>query len=285
MPVVWLASYPKSGNTWFRAFLHALSSPNSIDINAIDAGEWGPSANLFEDIIGLPFDELPSEERRRFRSAVIEQLARESESTIFWKTHEIFQLERDRCASFGRRSSARVIYLVRDPRDVACSYAHHLGESLDDTIDRMSSPDHCSRFKRGGLVIEEPMGTWSQHVMSWLMQTRLPVHRIRFEDLLCDPVREFSKSLSFAGLEYSASEVSEAVNTTQFEMLQAQELKAKFHERPQTSVAFFRSGKSGGWRNELSVAQVTSIETEHAHAMRSLGYDNFEGCTIGGTRD
>ncbi|MFL9839909.1 sulfotransferase domain-containing protein [Sphingomonas sp. ST-64] len=284
MPVVWLASYPKSGNTWFRAVLQAILSAGAVDINTIDPGEWGPGVGLFEEVVGLPFDELSADERRCLRGLVVEQVARESERPVFWKTHEAFLPADGDFTSFGSRDAARVIYLVRDPRDVACSYAHHRGKSIDDTIERMASSDHVSQFRRGGLVIDEPMGSWSDHALAWLAQTELPVHLLRFEDMLADPLAAFGKALSFSGVACSEADLAKAIDAARFERLQAQERDTPFHERPRNAAPFFRSGRAGGWRNELSIGQIASIESAHAKAMHSLGYDRSEAGPIEGEK-
>ncbi|MEL7731050.1 sulfotransferase domain-containing protein [Citromicrobium bathyomarinum] len=272
MGLVWLASYPKSGNTWLRAAIHSAVSGDEPDINALGPGEPGPSANLFEEITGLSFSELAPLERLELRQSVFDALAAEIDEPVFYKTHEAFFWPGERQPSYRGSSGARAVYIVRDPRDVACSYAHHRGNGLDEAISRMADRDHYSESRRGGLLIAEPLNTWHEHVAGWLDQSELPVHLLRYEDMIADPHAAFAGVLAFAGIKAPPDRVSAAIEATRFDRLQAQERAAPFRERPRKDAPFFRKGEAGGWRGALSDQQVVEIERVHGEIMTRLGY-------------
>ena len=117
------------------------------------------------------------------------------------KTHEAYRLP-GAPARFPRAGAAGVVYLVRNPLDVAVSYAHHLNRSLDRTIRRMDDPTAHGLHIPGGIFdrLPKPLTTWGGHVASWTGQTDLPLHVARYEDLLADPRAGWPRATSGAAL-------------------------------------------------------------------------------------
>jgi hypothetical protein len=165
---------------------------------------------------------------------------------------------------------------VRDPRDVAPSLANHNRTSIDDAIAFMNDRDagFCVKTTRQHNQLRQQLPGWSGHIESWLDQSDIPVHLVRYEDMQADPAGVFARALAFAGRAASAEEIARAVRFADFAQLQAQERDKGFREapRPQPGGTFFRRGQTGAWRDELTAAQIERIETEHAGMMRRLGY-------------
>ena len=165
------------------------------------------------------------------------------------------------------------VYLVRDPRDVAVSYAHHMNWTVDQAIGFMADPLAIIALNRRRMAQQLPqrLSSWSQHVESWL-DAPIRVLPIKYEDMLADPIASFGEIAHFLGFDAAPALVEAAVNSVSFERLRATEDKAGFAERMPGSDRFFRRGIAGGWRDSLSPEQIARIEADHGSMMRSLGY-------------
>jgi hypothetical protein len=116
------------------------------------------------------------------------------------------------------------------------------------------------------------IGSWSEHVTSWLDQDLLPVQLIRYEDALTDPIGVFTAAMRFIGLDVTEEEIAVAVSRSSFERLAAQEAEHGFAERVRPDSRFFRRGRSGGWREELPADLADLVVGTHRETMTRLGY-------------
>src|SRR5690606_6281318 len=196
------------------------------------------------------------------------------EEPLFLKVHDRWRRTPDGGSLFPPETTAATIYIVRDPRAVAPSYANHYAISIDEAIDQMAMPDITisKPLDRLRSQLPQPMGSWSQHVTSWLDQTELPVHLVRYEDLHATPEAHFAEILRRAGLPMAADRLAAALAQTRFERLQAQEAAVGFRERLSAAPRFFRQGRPDRWREELTPAQIARIERDHGAVMERLGY-------------
>ena len=273
MSIVWLASYPKSGNTWLRTFLtsYLKNDGTPASINEL-IGPPVTSRALFDEYLGLPSSDLAPGEILRLRPLFHELLAAELPRPTFFKVH-------DACIHtaggplFPRAATAGAVYLVRNPLDVAVSYAHHLQWSIDRTVEEMSRSEITSARHRRRLHQDFPDSklSWSRNVSSWV-EADLPVHVVRYEDLLADPVEAFGAVVRFAGLAWDRSRVARAVEHARFDRLRAQEERDGFRIRQPTAPSFFRSGRAGDWRSALSPRQVRALVEAHGPVMKRFGY-------------
>ena len=296
--IVWLASYPKSGNTWLRAVLtnylrdDGERGPHSgpASINALLGESVANHRNSFDDLVGLDSSDLTPDEVLRHRPLFHELLARESPepaggppregAPAFIKIHEAFLRTMDGAALFPKAATAGVVCLVRNPLDVAVSYAHHRQQSIDDTVRWMNDPEAAEAQVDGGiaLLLPQPLGTWSGHVSSWLDQKELPMHVARYEDLLADPTAAFGAIVRFAGLDRAgtspdgSARLARAVRHAGFSRLRAQEEESGFIEKQPTAPSFFRAGVAGSWRQALAPRQVRALVDAHGPVMARLGY-------------
>ena len=274
--LVWLASFPKSGNTWVRLFLTAYRHPEQeeVDINGVDVSLHAGNRDLFDRVIGLEASDLTPAEIERFRPDVYRQLAAEAEEPHFIKVHDRWRRTPDGGPLFPPEITAATLYIVRDPRAVAPSYANHYGISIDEAIVQMATSDSTLATPLDHLPSQLPqsMGSWSQHVLSWLDQAELPVHLVRYEDLHAAPETAFAGILRCAGLPVASDRLVAALAQTRFERLQAQEAAVGFKERLSAAPRFFRQGRPNHWREELTPAQIARIERDHGVVMARLGY-------------
>ena len=270
---VWLASYPRSGSTWLRALLTNYLRPTAMPAS-IDDLVGGPSlarAALFDELLGVDSGRLtPAEihaQLPRFYSLLAEQLP----VPAFLKVHRGFDVLDDGTPIFPPAITAGVVYIVRNPLDVAVSYAHHAAVTLDRMAAWMN--DGAAAVAHGGPgVLPQPLGTWSEHVRGWLDQRQLPVHVLRYEDLLATPETAFTAVLRHIGLEVFRERVRQAVFHSSFELLRRQEAVNGFREAAHPGQRFFRVGKVGGWRSSLGGTQVRELLAAHGATMARFGY-------------
>lgn len=293
--VVWLASYPKSGNTWLRILLGCLSlrEDEAVDINKLPerdgmASERAPfDFHLLIDSGLLTHDEIDCLRPRLYELLADEPLAGNATQTAqpvrFVKAHDAYTMTPNgEPLLAGRRGANGAIVIVRDPRDIAPSLAHHTHRTIDAAIGFMNNLDasFCGQSDRQDSQLRQKLPGWSGHIAGWLEQRDIPVHLLRYEDLKKDTAGAVMEALSFSGWPVERERVERAVPLAAFDGLQTQERAAGFGEwlaRGASGKLFFRRGESGGWRGELTAEQVARIESAHGAMMLRLGYELTTG--------
>jgi aryl sulfotransferase len=280
--IVWLASYPRSGNTWFRIFLANLLHPKSEPLNINDLPERNTIASAretFDEITGLCAGILTPLQIEILRPRVYETLAAESPKRLFLKVHDAYTMTPEGEPMMSRNATAGAIYIVRNPLDVAVSVAHHAAKSIDWAIEGMADEQRrlVRRSDCQGMQLTQKLLTWSGHVSSWLNAPGLPVHCVRYEDMQLRPMDTFLAAATFGGIACDTEAVRRAVMKSNFKELQAQELRSGFVERMPKTEVFFRQGKVGGWRQALTRTQVDRIVSDHGDMMSRLGYLTDDG--------
>jgi hypothetical protein len=289
---VWLASYPKSGNTWLRMLIANLSAPEGKPVDINDLPERGGIASArgpFDHLLLIESGLLTHDEIDALRPRVYEELARGAEDdeydapqeappVRFVKAHDAYTLTPNgEPLLAGRRGADGAVLIVRDPRDVVPSLANHQGTSIDAAIDFMTDVDaaFCTKPGRQHNQLRQQLLGWSGHAASWLDQTDVPVLIVRYEDLQADTPAALRRVLDFAGRPATDQDIRSAAAFASFEELSRQERERGFREapRPHRAGNFFRRGQAGAWRDELTAEQVARIEAAHAPMMRRLGYE------------
>jgi aryl sulfotransferase len=286
---IWLASYPKSGNTWMRALLGNVLAEDG-EHGGIDALVRGNASDRtrFDFVMLLDSGLLTHDEIDCLRPRAFKAIADgdyddccgigKAMPVCFVKAHEAYAMSpAGESLLGGSRGACGAIAIVRDPRDVACSLAHHLDVSIDHAITAMSDNGRALTFgaptNRLDAQFRQRLASWSGHVASWLDQTDIPVHLIRYEDLQQDTGGTLHRTLVFAGLAASQEKINRAVESCKFAILRERELQKGFGEVPRKGAKFFRRGEAGSWRDELKPEQVARIETAHGRTMQRLGYE------------
>jgi aryl sulfotransferase len=271
----WLASYPKSGNTWLRAILATLISGKPVDINAMTfLGPHAASRSRFDRALGLDSASLSAEQELNLRPRVYKILAAEAERPLYCKTHDGCLATPAGAPLFPAAATRGAVYVVRDPRAVAVSSVHFMARSIDETIAAMDNPAEifAGSPRRLSQHLRQPLLRWCDHVESWLAAP-FPVHLLRYEETLADPHAAVRALAEFLGLPANEPAIAAAVEATGFARLQAQEREVGFAESPRHAVMFFREGKADGWRRVLTPAQAGRIVAAQGPVMRRLGYD------------
>lgn len=277
--LLWLASYPKSGNTWLRIFLANLAAGSSapVDINCLTTTQFA-ARELWDDLVGWETSELLPSEREALRlPAQIALAARMPDAAV--KTHEVFADPQDGNPRFAAAAARAVLYIVRNPLDVAVSLSHHNGESLDEAISFMNDSRAALAAEPNARQEYQLICDWSVHVRSWADAPNMPVCVLRYEDMLAAPERTFLRAAQVAGGRSDPEEIARAIAQSRFVELQRQETERGFVER-MANRPFFRHGRSGGWRGLLTARQVGRIIERHADTMRRFGYLDSDGAIL-----
>jgi hypothetical protein len=275
--IIWLASFPKSGNTWFRIFLANLAAGDTgpADINNLDErGGIASSRHEFEAATLLGSGLLSHDDIDCLRPRVYEAMAAATSEQRWIKVHDAYATTPNGEPLLGRNVAGAAVYLVRDPRDVAVSLAYHNNTTIDDAIKLMNRADGALCGGRKGMAtqLRQRLTGWSGHVTSWLDQTDVPVHLARYEDLRAAPAERFGAALTFADRPATPEQIERAIRYADFAELQRQESEHGFAERLSRTAPFFRAGQAGGWLAALSSEQVRAIEQCHGAVMTRLGY-------------
>ncbi len=283
--IFWLASYPKSGNTWTRAFLTNLlqEEDKNFDINKMIGRPIASSRHLVEDYIGMESTDFTIDELEELRPESLRFFAQNlQKDKWFMKIHDAYTFLLDSSPLIPADISLGALYLVRNPLDVAVSFANHNGISFEKMIPLMakSSYSFCDSTKGIRNQLQQKLLTWGEHYESWVNQTDIPVLVIRYEDMKAEPLITFKKIVDFFKLDKSDAQIQKALDACEFDKLKKAEQKLGFKEKNKKGGAFFRKGKTGSWREELSPEQIETLLADHQSVMQQLNYLNQQGQPI-----
>lgn len=270
--LVWLASYPKSGNTWVRAFLHNLlhNAKTPIDIDSIHEFCRGDTdAHWYAQLTDKPYDQLSKQEQAALRPKVHALLTRTSPDSVFVKTHH-FLGEDCGVPLISMQYTAGAIYILRNPLDVVLSVMHHYGMTVDRAIAFMAD-DNAHAGGGGGHVLQV-LTSWSNHVRSWTQGENPGLLVLRYEDMLDNPQKAFGRVTRFLGLNPPRDRLKRAIKFSSFKVLRGQEDRHGFRERSDKASRFFRKGTSGQWKTALTPEQVARMVDDQREQMQRFGY-------------
>lgn len=279
--ICWLASYPKSGNTWLRAFLANLFSgpkPAEHPVRLNDLSKFCIADDFYDDYARLAeptADQLSEPELLRLRPRVHERFAAASPQTVFVKTHNA-AIAVGGVPLITPAATAGAIYVVRNPLDVAVSYANHFQISIKQAVTKLCETSNSLPPSDG--LMRRYLGSWSGHVRSWTGAPGLRLHLVRYEDMSAAPLETFEEIVRFLGLPEEPARLEQALKFSSFTELKHQETSQGFKEaRPDGKAKFFREGKAGAWRDALSKSQIERLIEAHGQTMTELGYLNVAG--------
>ena len=272
MKIIWIASYPRSGNTWVRAFIsNLLDDRPPVDNRGYSryvpheaAAVWYKQFEGIETTPGGP-QRLSIERRLQVQEELAASMGNDA---ILLKTHNaIVQIEG--LPLMRADITAGAVYVVRDPRDVVVSMAHTHGMSLDDSIDFLSQKTAWIGPKpvMGPGNMFEFLGTWSDHVRSWAKSGAAVV---RYEDLF-ERFDAFELIASFVRVYKKSADIKRSMALCSFEKLKKLEEQDR-RESGRSDPLVFRKGQAGAWKKTLTTAQAKRIEFNHADVMRRLRY-------------
>lgn len=270
--VVWIASYPKSGNTWVRIFLanYLLNARDPLWINHVHRiGTGDAVSGRYRAIAGGHYDPSDLVGHLKMRKAVLLAIAGNGADLNFVKTHNA------RYQPFGvelipARFTRSAVYIIRNPLDLAVSYGRHFGLQPGTAVRTISREDNGIAADES--TVQQYLLSWSQHVTSWTDQVAFPVHVMRYEDMKADPHAAFAALLGFLRIPIDAERLGRAVRHASFEEMKRQEAERPFIERSANVERFFHTGEIGQWQSALSTEDVEFLRQRHGKVMSRFGY-------------
>lgn len=276
--IVWLTSYPKSGNTWFRIVLSRLLNQSTTlsyinDIDAILGSPMVANRTWMNKALGFDSTLLDDDELDQLRPAAYTWYAQQMKQTTYIKIHDAYTRVKDNIPLIPSEGCRGAVYFIRNPLDVAVSLAHHAKCPIDWSIHMMGNRDFSVPLEANkDKQIRQQLLSWSLHVQSWVSNLPIKVLVLRYEDMFFKPLETFTKGMEFLNLDTSKTALQEAIDDASFDKLQRYEQQFGFREKPAIEGHFFRKGIVGDWQNTLSEAQIQRIIDDHAEMMRAYGY-------------
>ena len=275
---IWIASYPKSGNTLTRSLLvsYFFSHDGIFDFKLLKNIKQFPSNDLF-----LNHGINVSDEKEVIKNYIkIQNSINDKNSTQFLKTHSyLFNIENNPFTNLN--NSLGVIYLVRDPRNIIISAANHNSSTYRDSVDDMISG---KPLRKNNTDIWTYTGNWSGNYNSWKSFKSVDRYLlIKYEDLINDKEKIFFKILNFIHklkkieLVLDKKKFQRCLDATSFNQMQKMENKFGFEESLKNKNTgkknkFFYLGPKNDWKKMLDVNLKKEIEDKFEKEMKELSY-------------
>jgi hypothetical protein len=281
--IIWLASYPKSGNTWVRALISSYyfsrDSFGFSDLKNIpnfSVGDFVHNKALLKNNFDVTKQWIN----------VQELINRQYKKTLFFKTHNA-------CTSVNKNNftnsncSVGCIYIARDPRNVITSYKNFEAKTYEEIFNHMNNKEG---FLFGNKKFESTFGfkgyefisSWSNNYRSWMKNTQnIPICLVKYEDLLKDTLGQLKKIITFiakvqniSNFKFNLEKGKKAVHDANFKNLSQMEIKKEFNERStnQLGSKFFNLGEKNDWKKLLPRNIKEQIEKSFVSEMKELNY-------------
>ena len=289
--IIWIASYPKSGNTWLRSIISAMFLNNEGKfnfnlLNKINSYDIPLRYDFVKDISKNDYEKL--DDLNILSKYWIESQRRifDKENKSFFSNVSFFKTHSANINFNGKEftsseNSAGLIYIIRDPRDLVISYSKHYQNTIDETIEMISNNIHLLRSteKKYPILISTP----DLHYKSW-KNLKAPKIVIKYEDLLINPEKTINDIMMYFQLFFNHSFnnqemiLKNLVETTRFKKMQNYEKNFGFNEatystqNKKNNNYFFRKGLANQWKKVLSHYQIKKIETACANIMQRFNY-------------
>ncbi len=271
--IIWIASYPKSGNTWVRLFLKSYFSNENEELNINEDIQIPsfPEPKYF-DSLNIDYTKI-IEIIKHWK--LIQDSINLNGQTNFLKTHNgMFKIKDYKFTDSSNTLGA--IYIVRDPRDIVVSFANHFGKPFGQTVDAILSSQNVEKMEyKNKIYTNSIMGKWSDHYNSWKSYNLTNILIIKYEDLIENPHKSFLRILEYLknknNTEININKMNKAINETNFNNLRKKEDNYGFKEKS-IHGRFFRKGIAGEWKYSLDKDLVKKIENAFGEEMRELGY-------------
>lgn len=279
--IIWLASYPKSGNTLLRSILgtYFFSNDGIFDFKYTYRIGQFPVLDYFKRV-GVDI----TNDKEIFRNYIKAQdlFNKENKSVKFFKTHSTFFDRKTDNAKFSNlKNTLGAIYVVRDPRSIVSSFAHHYQLSINEATDQICNKDLFS--KRTEIHPHTFMSSWKLNYLSWKSLGN-KVLIIKYEDLTGEKKKkillkifDYFKTLGMSQKSFNITKLNKVIKSTEFNKMKELEKKRGFREatideKTGKSIPFFNKGPKNKWQEVLDENNQKKIEKEFEKEMLDLGY-------------
>jgi len=280
--IIWIASYPKSGNTWLRALLsnYLYSKDGKFDFDLLNQIDSFPSERFFKN---YPDKFEKPEDTTKYWLKEQEKI-NQSKKITFFKTHNAL------CKIDGNRftnseNTLGAIYIIRDPRNVITSLAHHYQISKEDALDFMMDEKRGIVSKVDNRYIGfQPLFSWILNQKSWVENINFPVLTIKYEDLQSEPLSTFKKVLNFINkltnskYPVDIEKAKKSIKNCDFENLKKLEQERGFAEAitrkgSNEKLFFFNLGKNNNYKKLLDPILLNKMNDLFQNELVKFNYE------------
>ena len=279
--IIWLASYPKSGNTWVRSFIISLlySEDGSSNLKDLEKIPQFPMKSHFKEIV----NDLGNIHELKKKWLEAQSILNLDNKIKFFKTHHL-NCRIDNFNFTDVNNTGGVIHIVRDPRNIVTSIKNHFHlNSIEDAKDFILSENNWTGFKnennKKDTAVPTLISSWKNHYNSWKKFNKKYL-LIKYENLITNADEEFGK-ISFyleniLNIKINNQKLKLAIETNKFENLKAQEQCGNFFEnvidKNDTKKSFFHLGKKNDFNVLLNLNIKKTLEDKFKKEMIELGY-------------
>ena len=276
--IIFIASYPKSGNTWLRSIISSLvyNPEGKFTLNDLKKVSLFSQFSNFKNLDNHQYHADGNLSYNWVSNNWIKaqkKINTTKKEVVFFKTHSVrgvvnknFFTDESVCLGF--------VYIIRDPRDVVVSLSKHMGIDINMALKEMlSNTRRMTSFNK----VNELVSTWKNNVDSWMQFRNVPRLILKYEDMINDidtsifQIAEFLNNIGNLNLKMNDDFLKSIKISTSFKKLQLLEKNQKFDEATPHSK-FFRKGISGGWKKILTNKQTKEIEDKLSIPMKHLAY-------------
>ena len=278
--IIWLASYPKSGNTWVRSIISSLLYSNDGNFNfelMLRVSQF-PEKKYFKDFVNdfSNFNEI----KESWISAQ-DKINLDNQIKIL-KTHQ-GKYTVGKNSFTNDQNTLATIYIVRDPRTLISSISNHYTLPIDSVCDFLTTPQiigNTKKWEDKETGMQCLLGKWNDHYRSWT-RNKNNFLLIKYEDLIQNPENELEKIINFLkkylDVKTNDNKNKKILETTSFKNLKEMEQKGLFREnvlnkKDDSKVNFFHLGPANNWKDNLNEDVKNKIEKNFYNEMKELDY-------------
>ena len=280
--IIWIASYPKSGNTWLRALMSSYYYTNdgNFKFDLLENIDSFPSEKYFKN---YPDKFLNPEDTSKYWIAEQTKINKKNKMT-FLKTHMAICKVSDNSFT-NEQNSLAGIYIIRDPRNVITSLSNHYQLSLDKAYEFMKNEKQAIYVKKNDRYLGfQLLWSWSTNIKSWIENKRFPVLVIKYEDLMDQTFVTFKKVIDFINnitqnkVSFNKERAKNSIKNTSFRNLQklekehgfAEALKEKGSEK---KIKFFNLGQENNYKKLLPADLINEMNKYFKKELIQFNYE------------
>ena len=282
--IFWIASYPKSGNTWLRTLISSYyySDDGIYSENLIKRIRQFPEKMHFTD---FDYNQNIVTDTSKFWIKAQEKINKDKKLKFF-KTHNAFGALNNNHFT-DNKNSIGVIYIIRDPRNVITSLMNHYELDNEQAIKWMTNEKNyiydVINFDDDGYSDFQFISSWNTNYKSWLLQKKIPIKFIKYEDLLNQTFTVFKDVINFINIttrnneKINIDKLKNSINTTFFDKLQDMEKKNGFSEaitskKNNKKIPFFNMGPKNDWKKVLDKNLINRLNDHFEKNLIELSY-------------